>query len=77
MGRYAEDGLLMGDRRLYQCERCGGTGRQAAGLWDGTGYGSVAGTCADCGGSGKLGRMETGGGTQEHREEGPPGGRPI
>ena len=42
-------------KRSYQCERCGGMGQQVAGLWDGTGYNSTAGTCTDCEGSGKLG----------------------
>lgn len=43
--------------RRYLCERCGGTGQQEAGCWDGKSYSAPAGTCDDCKGSGKLGIM--------------------
>lgn len=39
----------------YLCERCGGTGRQEAGCWDGKAYAAPAGTCDSCGGEGRLG----------------------
>jgi len=44
-------------RRLYLCERCGGTGRQEAALYSVvTGrYDAPAGACDDCGGDGWLG----------------------
>lgn len=38
----------------HLCERCGGTGAQAAGLWDGRAYASAAGACDHCGGTGRL-----------------------
>ncbi len=38
----------------YQCERCGGTGQQGAGLWTGSAYASKAGTCDFCAGTGRL-----------------------
>lgn len=40
----------------YLCERCGGTGRQPAGCWNGQAYASQAGACDDCMGDGYLGR---------------------
>jgi len=44
--------------RHYLCERCGGTGKQPAGCWDGKAYGASAGRCDDCHGVGILGFME-------------------
>lgn len=44
----------MSERR-YLCERCGGTGRQEAGCWDGKAYASPAGQCEICKGEGYLG----------------------
>lgn len=44
-------------RRRFQCERCGGTGHQEAGCWDGKGYNSPEGVCQACGGEGLLGEM--------------------
>ncbi len=41
----------------YQCERCGGTGQQGAGLWTGNAYASKAGTCDFCAGTGRLGAV--------------------
>ena len=41
--------------RRYICERCGGTGEQPAGCWNGTAYASDAGKCELCGGDGLLG----------------------
>lgn len=43
--------------KRFQCERCGGTGQQEAGLWTGTAYASVAGLCDACNGEGLLGPM--------------------
>ena len=43
--------------RRFPCERCGGTGIQGAGLWDGRVYDSVADACDDCLGEGLLGPM--------------------
>lgn len=42
----------------YQCERCGGIGKQPAGCWDGTAYASPSGCCDDCRGVGILGFRE-------------------
>lgn len=39
----------------YLCERCGGTGEQPAGCWDGKSYSAPAGKCDDCNGDGRLG----------------------
>lgn len=39
----------------WQCERCGGTGRQEAGCWDGRAYAAPAGVCDTC-----LGECRTG-----------------
>lgn len=41
--------------RMYLCERCGGTGRQPVGCWNGKAYASLAGICELCDGSGLLG----------------------
>ena len=41
--------------RRYICERCGGTGIQPAGCWDGKDYAAPAGKCDLCKGSGELG----------------------
>ncbi len=46
--------VLTGYRR-YLCERCGGTGQQPTGSWDGTAYASTAGMCETCSGEGYLG----------------------
>ena len=43
----------------YTCERCGGTGQQAAGCWSGTAYDALAGVCQLCNGEGKLGIKES------------------
>ena len=40
------------------CERCGGTGQQAAGCWSGTAYDSPAGVCRLCDGDGGLGIID-------------------
>jgi len=49
---------LPGDyKRRYLCERCGGTGQQPAGCWDGTAYAAPAGVCDDCHGTGELGEV--------------------
>lgn len=42
-------------RRRYICERCGGSGQQESGLWDGKSYASQEGTCTACNGEGLLG----------------------
>jgi DnaJ-class molecular chaperone len=42
-------------RRRYLCERCGGTGEQPDGCWNGTSYNAKAGQCDHCHGSGQLG----------------------
>jgi protein gp37 len=39
----------------WQCERCGGTGQQEAGCWDGTAYAAPAGVCDHCCGEGRTG----------------------
>lgn len=41
--------------RRYLCERCGGTGLQKAGYWDGKAYAGPAGKCDHCNGEGVLG----------------------
>ncbi len=41
--------------KWWLCERCGGTGKQEAGLWTGTAYDSKAGQCDECKGLGYLG----------------------
>jgi hypothetical protein len=43
--------------RKYLCERCGGTGQQSGGQWDGTAYAAPAGICDDCHGIGWLGTI--------------------
>ena len=40
------------------CERCGGTGRQPAGCWNGTACAAPAGRCDDCHGTGLLGMRQ-------------------
>jgi hypothetical protein len=45
-------------RESLQCERCGGTGQQEAGLWDGEAYAAPAGVCDHCGGAGRNSREE-------------------
>ena len=47
-------------RPRFLCERCGGTGRQEAGMWDGNAYAAPAGVCDDCGGEGLLGPIPHG-----------------
>lgn len=42
----------------YLCERCGGTGQQPAGCWDGKAYAAPAGVCTSCGGTGYLGPID-------------------
>lgn len=56
-------GIILGpdgkpEPRRYLCERCGGTGHQEAGCWDGKAYAAPAGLCDDCGGTGYLGLIE-------------------
>ena len=41
--------------RRYLCERCGGTGIQPSGCWNGMAYASEAGQCDLCDGVGLLG----------------------
>lgn len=45
-------------RDRYLCERCGGTGHQEAGCWDGKAYNAPAGVCDTCKGEGYLGKIE-------------------
>ena len=47
--------LLTPALRRFQCERCGGTGRQEAGKYDGRQM--DAGECTLCGGEGLLGEI--------------------
>lgn len=44
-------------RCRYLCERCGGTGVQEAGCWDGKAYSAPAGVCTSCDGEGLLGEI--------------------
>lgn len=58
LGMQAEPEAVYTDdapHRRYQCERCGGTGQQQEGCWDGEEYAGKAGTCAICNGEGLLG----------------------